>query len=245
MAYTLYVVGTPIGNLEDISPRALEVLGRVALIACEDPPHTQRLLARYEIQTPTARYTDAYDRKKRERLQRVLAALRRGDVAYVTNAGMPLVSDPGYELIQAALEREIEVLVVPGPTAVTAALALSGLPPAPFTFMGFVPRKSAARQRFFGPYADDGRTLVVYESPNRLLAMLRDARAVLGERRVALANELTKLYESTWRGLLSAAIEYLQENPPRGEYVVVIGGAGVGLEDRRSEDERGGPAWMN
>ena len=142
-----------------------------------------------------------------------------------------MVSDPGYELIQAALERGAEVAVVPGPTAVQAALAVSGLPPLPYAFLGFAPRKSAARQRFFSPYAGDGRTLVVYESPNRLLAMLRDARAALGERQVALANELTKLYEKTWRGSLSAAIEHLEEAPPRGEYVIVIGGAGVGLED--------------
>jgi 16S rRNA (cytidine1402-2'-O)-methyltransferase len=233
MAHTLFVVGTPIGNLEDISPRALEVLGRVALIACEDPPHTQRLLARYEMQTPTVRFTDAYDRKKHERMSRVLAALKRGDVAYLSSAGMPLVSDPGYELIQAVLERGYELSVLPGPTAVTAALAVSGLPPLPFTFVGFVPRKSGARQRAFAPYANDGRTLVIYESPNRLLAMLRDAREALGERQVALANELTKLYETTWRGSLSAAIEHLEENPPRGEYVVVIGG-----EDARLEGDR-------
>jgi 16S rRNA (cytidine1402-2'-O)-methyltransferase len=233
MVNTLFVVGTPIGNLEDISPRALEALRRVVLIACEDPPHTQRLLARYEIQTPTVRFTDAYDRKKRERMSRVLAALRRGDVAYVSSAGMPLVSDPGYELIQAVLAHEHDVAVLPGPTAALAALAVSGLPPAPFTFVGFLPRKSGARQRFFQPYAGDRRTLVAYESPNRVLAMLRDVREVLGERRVALANELTKLYERTWRGSLSAAIEYLEDEPPRGEYVVVIGGEGQGLEDER------------
>jgi 16S rRNA (cytidine1402-2'-O)-methyltransferase len=230
MTHTLYVVGTPIGNLGDISARALEVLGRVTLIACEDPPHTQRLLARYEIQTPTTQYTDAYERRKQERLQRVLAALRRGDVAYVSNAGMPLVSDPGYELIQAAQARGFETVVLPGPTAVSAALAVSGLPPLPHTFLGFVPRKSGARQRFLAPYARDPRTLVAYESPNRLAAMLADARAALGERRVALANELTKLYERTWRGTLSEAIVYLEREPPRGEYVVVIGGADVGPE---------------
>jgi 16S rRNA (cytidine1402-2'-O)-methyltransferase len=228
MTHTLYVVGTPIGNLEDISPRALEVLGQVGLIACEDPPHTQRLLARYAIETPMARYTDAYDRKKQERLQRVLAALDRGDVAYVSSAGMPLVSDPGYELIQAVLDRGDEVRALPGPTAVLAALAVSGLPPLPFTFLGFVPRKSGARKRFFSAYAGDRRTLVAYESPGRLAAMLVDAQAALGERQVALANELTKLYEETWRGSLSEAIAHLEAHPPRGEYVVVIGGAGVG-----------------
>jgi 16S rRNA (cytidine1402-2'-O)-methyltransferase len=205
-------------------------LGRVSLIACEDPPHTQRLLARYEIQTPSVRFTDAYDRKKQERMTRVLRALERGDVAYLSSAGMPLISDPGYELIQAALARGHELAVLPGPTAALAALAVSGLPPLPFTFLGFIPRKSSARQRFFAPFAGDARTLVGYESPNRLLAMLRDARAALGERQVALANELTKLYEETWRGSLSAAIETLEENPPRGEYVVVIGGKGPRLE---------------
>jgi 16S rRNA (cytidine1402-2'-O)-methyltransferase len=208
----------------------LEVLKRVALIACEDPAHTQRLLARYEIGTPTTQYTDAYDRRKQERMSRVLSALRRGDVAYVSNAGMPLVSDPGYELIQAAQEHGFETVVLPGPTAVSAALAVSGLPPLPHTFLGFIPRKSGARRRFFAPYAGDARTLVAYESPNRLIAMLRDARAALGERRVALANELTKLYEQTWRGTLSEAVEHLEENPPRGEYVVVIGGADEGSE---------------
>jgi 16S rRNA (cytidine1402-2'-O)-methyltransferase len=233
MTHTLYVVGTPIGNLGDISPRALEVLERVSLIACEDPPHTQRLLARYEIETSTVRFTDAYDRKKRERMQRVLTALEDGDVAYLSSAGMPLVSDPGHTLVQAVVERGHAVAVLPGPTAALAALVVSGLPPVPCTFLGFAPRKSAARRRLLSRYVDDERTLVLYESPNRLLAMLRDVQSVLRERSVALANELTKLYERTWRGSLGAAIEELQENPPRGEYVIVIGGAGVHQEGDR------------
>jgi 16S rRNA (cytidine1402-2'-O)-methyltransferase len=225
MPYTLYIVGTPIGNLEDISARALDVLRTVTLIASEDPPRTQRLLARYDMHTPMMRFTDAYDRKKAERLHAVLSALERGDVAYVSSAGMPLLADPGYELVQAALERGIDVIPVPGPTALVAALALSGLPPVPLTFLGFAPRKSAARQKLLAPFARDARTLVVYESPNRLLDMLRDARAALGERRVAVCNELTKLYEDTWRGPLSAAIVHFEHDEPRGEYVVVIGGA--------------------
>ena len=224
MPHTLYIVGTPIGNLEDISERALDVLREVMLIASEDPPRTQRLLARYEIHTPMARYTDAYDRKKAERLHVVLGALEQGDVAYVSSAGMPLLADPGYELVQAALERDSEVVPVPGPTACMAALILSGLPPVPFTFLGFAPRKSGARRRLFRPFAGDARTLVVYESPNRLLATLRDARAALGDRRVAIACELTKLYEQHWRGTLSGAIAHFEDNPPRGEYVVVIAG---------------------
>ena len=224
MSHTLYIVGTPIGNLEDISAHALEILRAATLIASEDPPRTQRLLARYEIHTPMKHFTDAYDRKKAERLHAVLAALERGDVAYVSSAGMPLVADPGYELVQAALERGSDVVPVPGPTALMAALVLSGLPPAPFTFLGFAPRKPAARRKLFAPYAQDARTLVVYESPNRLLATLRDARAALGERRVAVCNELTKLYENTWRGPLSEAIAHLEDRAPRGEYVIVIGG---------------------
>jgi 16S rRNA (cytidine1402-2'-O)-methyltransferase len=224
MAHTLYIVGTPIGNLEDISAHALDVLRTVTLIASEDPSHTQRLLARYEVHTPMAHFTDAYDRKKAERLRTVLAALEEGDVAYVSSAGMPLLADPGYELVQAALERGVDVVPVLGPTALIAALVVSGLPMAPFSFLGFAPRKSAARLKLFASYACDARTLVFYESPNRLLATLRDAHAALGERAVAVCNELTKLYESTWRGRLSEAIAYLEKDGPRGEYVIVIGG---------------------
>lgn len=231
LSHTLYIVGTPIGNLEDISAHALDVLRAVPLIASEDPPRTQRLLARYDIHTPMVHFTDAYDRKKAERMHAVLSALERGDVAYVSSAGMPLVADPGYELVQAALERGIDVLPVPGPTALMAALVVSGLPPVPFCFLGFAPRKSAARYKLLAPYAQDTRTLVLYESPNRLLATLRDARAALGERRVAVCNELTKLYENTWRGPLGEAIAYLENHAPRGEYVIVLGG----YEEQRDE----------
>jgi 16S rRNA (cytidine1402-2'-O)-methyltransferase len=232
MPHTLYIVGTPIGNLEDVSARALDVLREATLIASEDPPRTQRLLARYEIHTPMARFTDAYDRKKAERLHAVLNALEHGDVAYVSSAGMPLVADPGYELVQAVLERDIEVVSVPGPTACMAALILSGLPPVPFTFLGFAPRKSEARRKLFGSFAGDARTLVIYESPNRLLATLRDARAALGDRRVALACELTKLYEEHWRGPLSGAVAHVEADSPRGEYVIVIAGCEEQADER-------------
>ena len=226
MTRTLYLVGTPIGNLEDISPRALQVLREAALIAAENPARTQRLLARYDLHhMPMLRYTDAYDRKKEARLQAVLKALRRGDVAFVSEAGMPLLADPGYELVQAALERGIAVASVPGPTALAAALSVSGLAAAPLTFLGFLPRKSSARRGMLRPFAGDRRTLAVYESPNRLLALLRDIRAELGERQVAVANELTKMYEHTWRGTAGAAVAYFEGETPRGEYVVVIAGA--------------------
>jgi len=223
MRHTLYVVGTPIGNLEDVTPRALQVLRQVALIASENPSRTRRLLARYDIDTPMQRFTDAYDRKKASRLSTVLAALEHGDVALVSEAGMPLLADPGYELVQAVLDRGIDVVAVPGPTALTAALSVSGLPAVPFVFLGFVPRQSAARRTLFRTYARDARTLVLYESPGRLEGTLHDALAELGPRRVAIANELTKLYEEVWRGdLRGAAAQFVEK--PRGEYVVVIDG---------------------
>ena len=138
---SLYIVGTPIGNLEDISARALDVLRSVILIASEDPPRTQRLLARYDIHTPMKRFTDAYDRKKASRLSAVLSALEEGDVALVSEAGMPLLADPGYELMQAVLNRGVDVKVIPGPAALTAALSVSGLSAGPFVFLSFASRR--------------------------------------------------------------------------------------------------------
>jgi 16S rRNA (cytidine1402-2'-O)-methyltransferase len=224
MTHTLYIVGTPIGNLEDITPRALHVLRQVRAIASENPAHTHRLLARYGIETPMMRFTDAYDRKKTVRLQAVLDALEQGDVALVSEAGMPLLADPGYELMQAVLERDIDVVAVPGPTALVAALSVSGLRPVPFVFLGFLPRKRTARRRLFAGRAHDACTLVAYESPNRLVDTLSDAHAELGNRPVAVACELTKLYEEVWRGDLDHAAAHFAAHAPRGEYVVVIGG---------------------
>ncbi len=229
MTHTLYIVGTPIGNLEDVTPRALHVLRHVSVIACENPLRTRRLLDRYGIETPMVHFTDAYDRRKEARLQTVLEALDRGNVALVSEAGMPLVADPGYELVQACLARGTEVVAVRGPTALTAALIASGLPTSPFVFLGFVPRKSTARRTLFEAYVEDERTLVLYEAPTRLLDTLRDARAVLGERRVAVGCELTKLYEEVWRGEISGAIAHLEAEEPRGEYVIVIAGGSAGL----------------
>lgn len=223
MAHTLYIVGTPIGNLEDITPHALRVLRQVGLIAAENPAKTQRLLARYDIRTPMMRFTDAYERKKETRMQAILDALAQTDVALVSEAGMPLLADPGYELARALLDRGIDLVPVPGPSALMAALSASGLPATPFVFLGFGPRKSAARKAMFEQFKDDPRTLALYESPHRLIDTLRDA-CVLGERPVALCNELTKLYEEVWRGPLSEAIVRLEKEPPRGEYVIVIGG---------------------
>lgn len=228
MSHILYVVGTPIGNLEDITPHALRVLREVSLVAAENPTRTLRLFARYEIDTPMMRFTDAYDRKKAVRLQGVLHALEKGDVALVSEAGMPLLADPGYELVRTLLARQIEVQVVPGPTALDAALSVSGLADGgPFVFLGFSPRRPGARRQLLSDYAHPSRTLVLYESPKRVLDTLRDARDVLGSRQVAVACELTKLYEQVWRGDLDGAIAYLEADPPRGEYVLIIGGEGA------------------
>jgi len=219
------VVGTPIGNLEEITPRALRTLRQVGLIAAENPAKTQRLLARYDIHTPMMHFTDAYDRQKQARTAAILEALAQTDVALVSEAGMPLLADPGYELLRSLREQEISVIAVPGPSALTAALSVSGLPTAPLVFLGFAPRRPTARQALFTKFQDDPRTLALYESPHRLSETLQDAYATLGERPIALCNELTKLYEKTWRGPLSEAIRWLNNTPPRGEYVIVIGGA--------------------
>jgi 16S rRNA (cytidine1402-2'-O)-methyltransferase len=222
---TLHIVGTPIGNLEDISPRALEVLGQVRLIASENPARTQRLLARFEIDTPMMRYTDAYWRKKQQRLAAVLAALDAGDVALVSEAGMPGLSDPGYELIAAALEQGRPVVAVPGPAAVPAALSVAGLPAEAFLFLGFLPRRPAARRALLASLAEEPFTLVAYESPHRLLDTLADLDRLFGPRPMATCGELTKLYEETRRGTPATLLVHFQEQRPRGEYTLVVAGA--------------------
>jgi 16S rRNA (cytidine1402-2'-O)-methyltransferase len=221
---TLYVVGTPIGNLEDISQRALRTLRQVSLIAAENPARTQRLLARYDIHTPMMRYTDAYDRKKRARMQAVLTALEKGDVALVSEAGMPGLSDPGYELLQIAVERGVPIVPVPGPTAATAALSVSGLPPGRYVFVGFLPRKEAARRKLLKSCVDTPYPVVAYESPHRLLKTLQDIQAILGERPMSVSCELTKLYEETRHGTASEMLTHFQTRAPKGEFTLVIAG---------------------
>ncbi len=223
---TLYVVGTPIGNLEDISPRALEVLGRVSLIAAENPARTQRLLAHYGLSTPMRRYTDAYGRKKRQRLAAVLAALAEGDVALVSEAGMPGLSDPGYELIAAVLEQGLPVQVVPGPTALNAALSVAGIPAERFIFLGFLPRTAAARRALLAPLVTHPFALVAYESPHRLPDTLADLAELFGARPLAVVGELTKLHEQVRRGTAVELLAYYRHRKPRGEFTLVIAGAG-------------------
>ncbi len=221
---TLYVVGTPIGNLEDISLRALRVLKEVALIAAEDTRHTRLLLTRYDINTPLISY---YEHNKLTRLDYILATLkdRDKDVALVSDAGMPGLSDPGYELIRAALEQEVPVVPIPGPSALITALVISGLPADSFLYLGFLPRRKAARRRLLASVAEERRTLVAFEAPHRLLRGLADVLDVLGDRRLAAARELTKLHEEVWRGTVSQALAHFSEHKPRGEFTLVIEGA--------------------
>ena len=219
---TLYVVATPIGNLEDITLRALRVLREVALIAAEDTRETRKLLARYDVATPVTSY---FEHNKLTKLEYLLDFLRTNDVALVSEAGMPGISDPGYELIRAALAADLPVVPIPGPSAVVTALAISGLSTDQFVYLGFLPRRPRERRARLADVAGERRTLVAFESPHRLLESLADVRDLLGERRIAVASELTKLYERVWRGTASEVAHQLALAPPRGEYTLVIEGA--------------------
>jgi 16S rRNA (cytidine1402-2'-O)-methyltransferase len=218
----LYLVATPIGNLKDITLRGLEVLRSVDLIASEDTRKTSILLREYEIHKPQKSY-HAFNEKKV--VPKLLERLLEGEsIAVVTNAGTPGISDPGYSLVNAAIEHQIPITAVPGPSAVVMALILSGLPAHSFTFKGFPPRKSGSRKRFIAMDAESPHTQIYYESPYRIVAFLEDALEVLGDRRAVAANDLTKKFETLMRGNLSELIASLNETTPRGEYTVVIEG---------------------
>jgi 16S rRNA (cytidine1402-2'-O)-methyltransferase len=218
----LYLVATPIGNLGDITLRALEILRAVDLIASEDTRKTSILLHHYDIHKPQKSY-HAFNEKKV--VPYLVQQLMEGQsIAVVTSAGTPAISDPGYSLVRAAIENDIPVTAIPGPSAVVMAITLSGLPAHSFTYKGFPPRKSGARQRFIAEDADSPHTQVFYESPHRIVAFLEDALAVLGDRPAVVANDLTKKFETVLRGSLSELIELLKKEPPRGEYTVVIEG---------------------
>ena len=219
---TLFVVPTPIGNLEDITLRALRVLREATLIAAEDTRTTRILLDRYQITTPLISY---HEHNKVTRLETIFEALDRGDVALVSDAGTPGINDPGYELISEALERKISVCVLPGSSAVITALVASGLPTDGFVFLGFLPRKAKALRDLFESVRSERRTLITYDSPNRLVETLADLIDSLGDRPVAVAREMTKLHEEIFHGPASAALTHFQKNPPRGEITLVIGGA--------------------
>ena len=216
---TLYVVATPIGNLEDITLRALRILSEVALIAAEDTRVTRRLLNRYEIGTPLTSYNEHNSPAK---LPVILARLADDEVALVTDAGSPGINDPGAWLVEAAAEAGHTVTPVPGPSAPTAALSVSGLYGDSFVYLGFLPKKRANRVKFLASVAGQERTLVVLETPHRLRDALGDIAETLGDRPIAVCRELTKLHEEVFRGTVSQAIDHFQE--PRGEFTLVIQG---------------------
>jgi len=223
MTGRLYVVGTPIGNLGDLSERARETLASVDLIAAEDTRRTGRLLAHAGVKT---KMLSLFEGNERQRVDEVLRRLREGAaVALVSDAGMPAVSDPGFQLVRAAVDAGIEVAVVPGPSAVTAALVVSGLPTDRWVFEGFLPRRAGERRDRLRALSGDPRTVVLFESPARVASLLRDVLAELGDRRIALARELTKLHEEVVRGRVSEVSASVEASEPRGEVVVVLEGA--------------------
>ncbi len=233
----LHLVATPIGNLGDVSLRALAVLRGADRIWCEDTRVTARLLARHGVRAPLETYHDHNADAVRPA---VLAALRRGErVALVSDAGTPLVSDPGYKLVRAAIAENLPVTATPGASAALTALILSGLPPEPFLFAGFLPRQHAARRRALARWTGLGATLIFYEAPPRLAASLADMVETLGPRQAAVARELTKLHEEVRRGLLAdLAGHYRDHGPPRGETVVVVGPPEPAVPDPEEVDRR-------
>jgi 16S rRNA (cytidine1402-2'-O)-methyltransferase len=239
VAGTLYVVGTPIGNLGDMTERAKETLRSVDIVAAEDTRRTGRLLVAFGIR---ARTVSLFEGNERTRTEELLGALRDGkDVAVVSDAGMPGLSDPGYPLVHACVEGGIDVRVVPGPSAAVAALVVSGLPTDRFVFEGFLSRKVGERRERLRALRTDPRTVVLFESPHRLATLLRDVLVELGDRRTAVARELTKLHEEVLRGRVSEVLARLGDVEPKGEVVVVLEGtqqpAAPDLEELAGEAE--------
>ena len=234
---TLYLVATPIGNLEDLTYRARRILAEVDLIACEDTRHTRHMLTHYGITTPTVSF---HEHNEAARTTELLQRLQRGeDVALVSDAGTPAVSDPGYPLVREAAAAGISVVSVPGPSAVMAALTVSGLPPDRFVFLGFLPRRLGERRRALEAAAALPWTLVFFEAPHRITAVLEDIEAVLGDRRVALARELTKKFEEVFRGTVADALGHLRAHAPRGEFTIVVEGTGETGKQKEGEADAG------
>ena len=225
---TLYVVGTPIGNLEDMTFRAVRILQSVDAIAAEDTRHTGRLLQHFQIKTPQLSY---HEHNRNERLPELLNQLKEGKaIALVTDAGIPGISDPGYELVKACIEAEIQVVPIPGASASLTALSAAGLPTDRFVFEGFLPASGQDRKQRLESLPAEARTLILYESPHRLRATLRDLGECLGkDRHIVLARELTKLHEEFWRGTIEEAIAYYTQHEPRGEFTLVVAGAELAM----------------
>lgn len=236
---TLYVVGTPIGNLEDITLRAIRTLREVSVIAAEDTRVTRTLLNAHQIATPLVSF---HEFSGKGQVRRLVDRLATGDVALVSDAGMPGLSDPGYPLIRAALDAGHDVVPIPGPSAILSALVASGLPMHAFTFHGFLPRKSGERRRLLASMLEATHSHVVFESPHRLAASLKDAAEVLGQDRpVAVGRELTKKFEEVARGTLAEVLSRFERQAPRGEITLVIGPA----EPTRKRPQQHRPKWQS
>ncbi|MBN2043839.1 MAG: 16S rRNA (cytidine(1402)-2'-O)-methyltransferase [Anaerolineales bacterium] len=218
---TLYLVSTPIGNLEDLSARAIRILNEVNLIAAEDTRHTAKLLNHFGIRT---RSTSYYDHNKGQKIGKVLDALAAGDVALVSDAGTPGLNDPGYLLVRAALDAGHTVSPIPGPSAPISALVVSGLPTDQFLYLGYLPRKAGERRRVIEEVEALRYTLIFFETPHRMEEALADLEEILGDRQIAVAGELTKLYEEVFRGSISAARNHFKDHPARGEYTLIVDG---------------------
>jgi 16S rRNA (cytidine1402-2'-O)-methyltransferase len=243
MPGTLFIVATPIGNLEDISPRALRVLGEVDLIACEDTRHTRGLLNRFGIRARTISYHEHNERERAEELGELLEA--GSSIAIVSDAGTPLVSDPGFRIVDAAIKRGIPVIPIPGPAALVAAIIASGLPADQFFFNGFLPARATARRAMLEELQAIRATLVFYEAPHRIARTLKDALSTLGDRPAAVARELTKLHEEIARGSLSElARRFSAGVPARGEMVLIISGANEPKIRADAKSEEDAPARL-
>ncbi len=220
MKGTLYVVATPIGNLGDITLRAIEVLKRVDLIACEDTRHTKILLSHYGIKKTLTSY---FEHNKQKKAEYILELLKKGkNIALVSDAGTPGISDPGYRVIRDVIDNEIEVISIPGANAAIAALAVSGMPTDRFMFEGFLPNKTTARKKKLLELADIKKTIICYESPHRILASLQDIKDVLGSAELAIAREITKKFEEIKRGSAEELLSYFKQHKVRGEFVIII-----------------------
>jgi len=230
---TLYIVSTPIGNREDITLRALRILKEVDLIAAEDTRHTLHLLKHFGIQTPLTSYFEGNELRKKEF---ILSKLKQGDqIALVSDAGTPGISDPGFRLIQTAIENQILIVPIPGPSAAITALSVSGLPTDAFLFKGFLPHKSKKRRDLLEALREVRETLIVYESPHRLVESLEDILVVLGDREIVLTRELTKLYEEILRGKVSEIKTQIGERKLKGEITLVISG----MRRKKTDEEIG------
>ena len=230
----LYLVATPIGNLEDISARALRILRESVLIAAEDTRHTGTLLKHFEIKSQLTSY---FEHNKLNKVDFILEKLSEGDVALVSDAGTPAINDPGYELVKAALASGFDVRPVPGPSSPIAALTVSGLPTDSFLYLGYLPSKSTERRKAVSQVSTLTYTLIFLESPHRIVDSLEDIFSVLGDRRICVAREMTKMYEEYWRGSVSGALEYFKSKDPRGEFTLVIEGQHTMDRGRWTEDE--------